>query len=462
MSKSTHEPGSRKRSVLRTVVKWGFGVFLAVILIAAIAFVIVFRGALYNRFVRFPKEAKAWKQLQAQREDVSLEDGWNDYQGVCHSHSHFSHDSQVPFEEIHGVLKETGRDFILMSDHCIDGKADYSLQWDTVKDGILYVPDFEMSEGFMPWGLPRDSVLDCGEDLDVLAATIDSAGGMLFFAHTEEERRWDLPQLVGMEIYNIHTDFKDEAGYSALLPDIVFSIRTYPDHVMRTIFDRQTDILANWDRLNADRDIVGIAANDCHQNNGFVGLYTDAGTLLVEDTSPDEICEYELSLWKRLALRAFFGPLEPERELFRFQLDPYERMVRFVSTHILAKEVSKEAILGSLREGRAYIAFDVLADSTGFVFMAESGETRAVMGESTPLGSDTRLRAASPVPCRFTIVHDGNVVHQAEGRELDWQPKETGKYRVEAEVDILGEWTPWVYTNPIEITARTVALRQQE
>ncbi|MEA3364523.1 MAG: hypothetical protein U9Q79_02695, partial [Candidatus Hydrogenedentes bacterium] len=446
----------------RRIFRWGFRAFLAIVVIGAIAFVIVFRGALYNRFVRFPREAKAWEELESQRVEVALDDGWNDYQGTCHNHSYLSHDSQVPFEEIHRALKETGRKFILMSDHCIDGKADYSLQWDDVKDGILFVPGFEMSDGFMPWGLPKETVLDCGEDLDVLAATIEKAGGMLFFAHCEEERRWDLPQLIGMEIYNIHTDFKDEEGFGALLPDIVFSIRKYPDQVIRTIFDRQTEILAHWDQLNKDRDIVGIAANDCHQNNGVVGYYTDKGTLLVEDTSPDTIGEYELNWWKRSALQALFGPLEPGRELFRFQLDPYPRMLRYVSTHILAHELSKEALLTSLREGRAYVAFDVLADSTGFVFMAEAGDAKAVMGESIPLGPDLSLRAESPVPCRFTIVHDGEVAHQAEGRELGWQPKASGKYRVEAEVDILGEWTPWVYTNPIELTAQTVALNARQ
>ena len=269
---SVQEP-RKKRSVVRSVLRWSFRGLLALIVILAIVFVFVFRGALYNRFVRFPREAKAWKQLESQRADVTLDDGWNDYQGVCHSHSHFSHDSQVPFEEILQVLKETGRDFILMSDHCIDGKADYSLQWEEERDGIMLVNGFEMSKGFMTWGLPRETVLNCGEDLDVLAATIDSAGGMLFFAHTEEERRWDLAQLVGMEIYNIHTDFKDEDGFGALLPDIVFSIRKYPDHVIRTIFDRQTDILAKWDRLSRDRDIVGIAANDCHQNNAYWSLH---------------------------------------------------------------------------------------------------------------------------------------------------------------------------------------------
>ena len=74
-------------------------------------------------------------------------------------------------------------------------------------------------------------------------------------------------------------------------------------------------------------------------------------------------------------------------------------------------DVYKRQILESLREGRVFVAFDVLADSTGFVFLAESSGGHAVMGERLPLGPDVHLRAASPVPCRFTVVHDGTVTH---------------------------------------------------
>jgi len=63
-----------------------------------------------------------------------------------------------------------------------------------------------------------------------------------------------------------------------------------------------------------------------------------------------------------------------------------------------------------------------------------------------------RLRSASPHACRFTVVRHGQPVYRQEGTELDWQPDEPGKYRLEAELNILGEWTPWIYTNPLELT----------
>lgn len=441
---------------LRFVLRWLVRLALLVLVLLLLAFVVYFRGALYNRFVQFPREARAWEAIRSARVDVTLDDGWQDFRGVCHSHSELSHDCDVPFEEILRVLKETDRDFICMSDHCEGGKADFSLQWDGMYDGVVFVPGYEMSYGFMPWGLPRETVLDCGEDEEALARRIADLGGMLFFAHTEEDRRWDLPELTGMEIYNIHTDFKD-LGYAKLMPDMILNLGAYPDQTFRLIFDRQTAILDNWDRLNKARKIVGIAANDCHQNNGIVGIYTADGKLLLRDTSPDDIGEYSLNFFTRLLLRVFFGPLEPNRQLFHFQLDPYERMVRYVSTHILAKELSKESVLDALRQGRVYVAFDMIADSTGFTFLAEGPAQRAVMGESASLTPELRLRVAAPHRCRFTIKRDGETVAQQVGTSLSWEPDAIGKYRVEAELEILGEWTPWVYTNPIEITEKPVA-----
>ena len=73
------------------------------------------------------------------------------------------------------------------------------------------------------------------------------------------------------------------------------------------------------------------------------------------------------------------------------------------------------------------------------------------MGESITFSPAIHLHAASPLPCRFTIVKDGAVCVQQEGRVLEWLPSGPGKFRVEAELKILKEWVPWVYTNPIAL-----------
>ena len=76
------------------------------------------------------------------------------------------------------------------------------------------------------------------------------------------------------------------------------------------------------------------------------------------------------------------------------------------------------------------------------------------MGEALPCSDQALLRARSPVPCRFTLVKDGVTVERSEGREANFTPSGPGKYRVEAELQVRGEWVPWVYANPVHLRLR--------
>jgi len=163
------------------------------------------------------------------------------------------------------------------------------------------------------------------------------------------------------------------------------------------------------------------------------------------------VCESDYpALANGICVRCF-GPLEPGRELFHVQLDPYERSAHFVNTHVLAEFLSEPSVLEALRAGRVFVGFDMIADSAGFNWMAAAGTNHIVMGESMGFSPDVHLQAASPLPCRFTILKDGVTCVQQEGRTLDWTPSGRGKYRVEAELKILRRWVPWVYANPIEL-----------
>jgi hypothetical protein len=408
------------------------------------------RHAIYHRWIDFPKEAAAWAALRADRQPVAEKTGWTEYKGLLHSHSHFSHDCEVSFEHILQVLKQTGRDFICLSDHCDEGKADFNVQWRGLHDGKLFIPGFEMQQGLMPFGVAPGVVLSNRTEVGQLAQQIRERGGLLFFAHPEERRAWELPELDGMEIYNLHADFKDERrGLLSLLPDLCFNLSPYPDQVVRMIFDRPTANLRRWDECNRTRHLTGIAGNDCHQNVGVRALVTATNTLRIEDTSPDTLAELKLNWLLRPLLRLCFGPLSPGRELFHLQLDPYERMTRFVATHVLAHELTEPDILDALKHGRAFVGFDLLADSSGFLWYAQASTNQSVMGESMPFTSDVRFRAAAPQACRFTVVHDGDAVHQQQGRTMDFTPTAPGVYRVEAELLIRNAWVPWIYANPI-------------
>lgn len=448
-----YTPQKKKRSFIRRVLRWSLYSMFALLVLTLVLLGYMSREAIYNRFVQFPREAAAWDAIRASRQPVTLDDGWGEYRGNCHSHCYISHDSEVPFETVLEALKIADHDFIFMTDHAVDNIADYGIQWKGLHDGKLFVRGYEMDYGFMPWHLPDDTKLKKDENVDVLAHQIGELGGLLFFAHSEEERRWDLPELNGMEIYNLHTDTKDEGGnfYLKMLADIVLSVRKYPDQVIRLLYDPQTKILAKWDELNKTRKIVGIQGTDAHQNNGFRAFYTAEDTLRVEDTSPQEILNVKLNFLTRGLLHLFFGSFSAGDQVFHFQLDPYERMVRYSATHILANELTEDALCDGLRQGRVFVAFDMIADARTFVFFAEDGAQKAVMGEAMPFSDTVRLRSASPCAGRFKVVHDGAVVYQVEGTELDFKPTEPGNYRVEVELNIADAWVPWIYSNPLKL-----------
>jgi hypothetical protein len=403
--------------------------------------------------VVFPRQAEAWAALRGARQAPDHPTPWNEYRGVLHSHSHLSHDCEVPFEEILRVLQDTETDFIALSDHPHEGLADFSTQWRGLHEGKLFIPGYEMRRGWMPFGVRPEVRLTNTTDDDTLARQVLGGGGLLFYAHPEEPRDWTRPELCGMEIYNTHADLKDEtSGLIGLLPDLLVSQRRYPDHVFRLIFDAPSAILSRWDNLNRDRSIVGIAGNDCHQNTGFRLIVTEAHTLRLEDTSPETLREWTLNPFTRTLARLAWGPLLPGRKLFHVQLDPYARMTRHVGTHVLARELTEPAILDALQSGRAFVGFDGLVDTRGFLWLAEDGDRQVVMGESVPWSSTLLLKAFAPNPCRFTALRDGVPVHQTLSRDFSWSPPGPGNYRVEAELDIAGVWTPWIYSNPIRVT----------
>lgn len=464
-----------RRGCLYRIGRCGCFTTLVLALLFAGAFLGAFAPQLYNRFSLYPRQAAIWKAHAANREPVSLKTEWTEYRGVMHSHSHISHDSEVLFPEIVEALHKAKCQFIFMTDHFVDGKADYSLGWKGIHDGILFVRGFEMQAGFMPWGLPDDTVFSRYDDPAELARRIRELGGVLALGHTEAPRPWTIPEIDAMEIYNIHTDinFNMVVKNSRIetLKDLIINFRAYPEQTFRGLFDTWVlnMLVQKWDEQNMHRKITGIAANDCHQNVGIQAFYTAQDTVILLDTGHNDperkIREFRLNFLTRALLRLIFGPLKPDTRIFRFDPDPYERTARFVNTHLLARELSEPALLDAIREGRGFIAFNMIGDAEGFAFVAEDGVRQVTMGGRIALSPDLRFRAESPLPCRFALVHDGKTIAAEEGRTFEYEVEVPGKYRIEAALPMPGEivysgnrtarnMAPWVVTNPIEVIAQ--------
>ena len=72
---------SKKRIWLHRVLR----VAGAVIILLGVSLLFWLRGALYNRFVRFPREEAAWQAIRAQRQRVPDHSGWTEFRGILQS-----------------------------------------------------------------------------------------------------------------------------------------------------------------------------------------------------------------------------------------------------------------------------------------------------------------------------------------------------------------------------------------
>lgn len=447
----------------RFFLRWSLRLGFVMALVLAGVFFGAFYIQIFHHFFLFPKQAALWKERNAQLAPVALKTGWNEYRGVMHSHSEVSHDSEATPAEIAAALKKAKCQFICMSDHYVDGKADYSLGWKGDHDGILFIRGFEMDHGLMPWGLPDSTVFDAKEEVRAEAKRIRELGGVVAYAHCEEtkERDWDLPELEAMEIYNIHATMLKHKTEKMVLWKMLATVLTcyngYADQCFYSLFERPDEVLRRWDDLNVSRHISGFGGNDTHQNAGLKGMYTADGNLLLSDTGhkfeeKEKGGAIRLNFLTRSLLRMVYGPLEPGRQLFRYDLDNYVRSALYVRTHLLAKNLTEPDLVDALRAGRGFVSFDMVADGTGFVFMAQGAQNRAVMGESIKMEPGLALKAFSPCKGRFMLLHNGIKVDEQEGREYDFTPKETGKYRIEVYLNVLGKDQLWLMTNPIAVT----------
>lgn len=213
----------------------------------------------------------------------------------------------------------------------------------------------------------------------------------------------------GMEVYDILDDAVDKKWKNPKwFFDVLYSYGRYRDEVFLSILDPPVTGLRKWDSLTRTRRVTGIAGNDSHQNQRYLGIL----------------------------------------------LDPYDLTLKFVRTHVLAPHLDEEELIRALLAGHAYFSFDILADATDFGFWAEGREMVGIMGDEVPLTEGLRLRVQAPLPGRIRILRDEDLIHLAEGAELTLPVVQAGVYRVEVFLDVRWRRWPWIYSNLIYIRDR--------
>jgi hypothetical protein len=138
---------------------------------------------------------------------------------------------------------------------------------------------------------------------------------------------------------------------------------------------------------------------------------------------------------------------------------PYDFLFSCVNTHILTKaplvgnvERDKALLYQALRQGRAFIAYEIPGPTRGFRFTAQGQSTSAIMGESIRLGLGVTLQAYAPDRARVKIIRCGAVVAEdTKTQNLTYVAREPGAYRVEVWRMYRGTERAWILSNPIYV-----------
>lgn len=357
----------------------------------------------------------------------------NEYVGVFHVHSFLGGHSPGTLEEIVRAAKTERLDFVLMTEHPSPRLDTAAATLQGVHDGILFVGGSELvaSDGGRLFVAPGVAAPVQNPPLQELVTRAKSEWRLAVVGYPEEARNRSLSGFDGVEVYNLYTNAK-RINYATMFFDGLWSYWGRPELLFARFYERPSENLRRWDEYNASgaSRAYAFAGNDAHANVGFA-LHDRAGQKFLD-----------------------------------FKLDPYERSFSLVRLHVTVdrgehgdEQFDEKNLLGALRRGNFFLAFDVFGDSTGFSFTADA--TRgpeswwADMGGEIPLppGGEVRLSVGLPVRARTVFYRDGQIVHEVpDALRAYLAVEQKGVYRVEVYPDQLGsllEGKPWIISNPI-------------
>ena len=356
-----------------------------------------------------------------------------DYVGVFHVHSFLGGHSTGTLEEVVRAAKAERLAFVVMTEHPSPRLDTAALTLRGLHDGVLFVGGSELvaSDGGRLFVAPGVAAPERNPPLQELVTRAKSEWRLAVVGYPEETRDRGLSGFDGVEVYNLYTNAK-RINYVTMFFDGLWSYWGRPELLFARFYERAAENLRRWDEYNASGAgrAYAFAGNDAHANVG-------------------------------LALQDRAG-----RKILDFKLDPYERSFSLVRTHVIPhhgghedEPFDEKNLLGALRLGHFFLAFDVFGDSTGFRFTAAANQGfetwRAEMGDEIklPPGGEVRLKVTLPAQARTVFYRDGQVLHEVpDSLRAYLAVEQRGVYRVEVYLDQLGsllEGKPWIISNPI-------------
>ncbi len=390
----TAAPPRSRKTGLRRALRITLLLLAAFVLYRAFVAFALFRGT-PDGFV--PPENRATAQ------------GYRDFKGSIHCHSHHSHDSIGTFEEIGEAARRVGLDFILVTDHIspssVENAVTEAKEMNARSSSPLFIVGAEIGSvqhGLLAFPLTRE-VTDRHTHPARTIKAVHAQGGVAFISHTEKYVRWDETPMDGIEIYNLHAAER-ETNRAGL---IVSSLILPPRQMLSTLAVPPQKNFDRWDALLKERKLPVVGSGDAHAQH-----------------------------WMRIVGGTTVGI--------------YERAFKVVTTHVLAKECDEASIVEALKHGRSYVAFDIWRDATGFQFTATDGVNEWMMGDEIELGEKSmKFNVFSCGEGEIRLLKNGEQVDVADGSSggASLEVRGAGVYRVE--VYLRGKL--WIISNPIYV-----------
>lgn len=247
------------------------------------------------------------------------------------------------------------------------------------------------------------------------------AGGMAFLAHPYDPAApaigesdiswedWTVQGFTGIELWNGFSEFKRVLKSKLHALFYAFNPHLYP-------LGPFPQVLQIWDNLlSQGKKVVAIGGSDAHQIPGRL------------------------------------GPIR--RTIF-----PYAWHFRCVNTHLLLPKpltgdliTDKRLIYDALRQGHAFVGYDLPAPTRGFRFTAQGKDGIAQMGDEIRAENGVTLQIRLPQRAECILLKDGKPLKTWQNRDacthITTQP---GVYRVEVFIPFNGR-RGWIYSNPIYV-----------
>lgn len=380
----------------------------------------------YRRY-RLHRLNNAIQQLATQRTLPAGDDGFVDYKGVIHVHTSLGGHSTGTFTELIAAAKANGLTFVIMAEHPQPNFDTAAFTLTGVHDGVLFISGSEVktASGDRLLLLPGSDTANTATAKSTQEVLDEQRAkhGLAIVAYPGEFKSWQATNIDGVEVYNLFTNARS-LNPAVTFFDALWSYGSDSKFMFANFFARPNNELAQWDAAIAsgNRKLFATGGNDAHSNIG----------LSLNDASG--------------------------HRLLGIDLDPYVQNFALVRTHVLMakdKPLTRESLLEALIQGHAYLSFDLFSDPTGFNFTAQKTANHISMGDEVSFSDGLRLKATAPLPCRYALLKDGQVVDGKSGdRVAEFEIREKGVYRLEVYLESLlapAAGKPWIISNPIYV-----------